>query len=297
MPEVTNTRREKLAYLARHPWALFWHPHEGLWNSFLTKAHRGSLNHIMIWADTTIRCVSAYLKPSASSSTQKKARLVFVDVGLHREALQSLRMVDWFADDWPMLILGYEAHPDFASEARAHIEAASDGKPSIEVRVITCALVGPDSQDDFINLHLDGGSGKGNSLFPERGLQSIQVPTARLSEQLRENGVDFLKDIVILRMNVEGAELFVIEDLAAAGFCRKIDGYYGMWNDLFKISPAKDEPFRKLCRTHNIKPFPFNDRDLESPQGTDTKLKWREWAIMTHITKAITARNAEMTQK
>jgi len=70
---------------------------------------------------------------------------------------------------------------------------------------------------------------------------------------------------IILRMNIEGAELFVVEDLIAAGMTKMIAGYYGMWDDLSKIDVRRDREFRRLLRMHSIATLTFNDRDSEVP--------------------------------
>ena len=285
---------ETLTYLARHPWAVAWHPHEGLWNSYLSVVFRRRIRRPLIWADTAVRCASAGLKKGGAPATDKTARIVFLDIGLHRLARQSVRMMEWFGNDWDMLVLGYEAHPEFAREAEAHLRAAAKGRPRVTVEVANLALVGPNHTGDSIDLHLDGKTGKGNSLFAEKGDASIRVPTARLSDHIRSRGVDPSRDIVVVRMNIEGAELFVVQDLVAAGLVGQIGGYYGMWNDLFKISPRRDAEFRAICRENGVKPFPFNDRDLGQPDRDDPLFRRREWAIRTHLAKSIRQRNGAL---
>ncbi len=68
----------------------------------------------------------------------------------------------------------------------------------------------------------------------------IEVPALRLSRFISQNEAISPDAIVTLRMNIEGAETFVIEDLRDAGLIGRIDGFYGMWDDLYKIDPALD---------------------------------------------------------
>jgi hypothetical protein len=88
-------------------------------------------------------------------------------------------------------------------------------------------------------------------------------------------------------MNIEGAELFAVQDLLASGRATRIAGYYGLWDDLSRISPARDREFRRLLRSSRIRHLTFNDRDLDR--------RVRRWAIRTDIETSIrqaTARGA-----
>ena len=87
------------------------------------------------------------------------------------------------------------------------------------------------------------------------------MPAVRLSEVLRSTQAAHAGP-VILRMNIEGAELAVVEDLIAAGLHRRVDGYYGMRDDLSKIDPALDARLREVLDVHRIAPLTFNGRDL-----------------------------------
>ena len=37
----------------------------------------------------------------------------------------------------------------------------------------------------------------------------------------------------------------------------EIDGYFGMWDDVYKIDPPRDVQFRRLLREQHIKSIPF----------------------------------------
>ena len=84
---------------------------------------------------------------------------------------------------------------------------------------------------------------------------------------------------VILRMNIEGAEQFVIQDLLDSGLTASVDGYYGMWDDVSKIDPKADRRFRRLLRANGITNVTFNDRDLP--------YRLRRFAIRTDIETSI----------
>jgi len=289
-PELNEHRR----YFLMHPWALFWHPHEGAWNRNLVKALPRPLRRLPIWLDTLIRYAGIALRTPSGGVRHPKARLVLLDLGLHSSAAQSVQMIDWFGKDWRMLVLGFEAHPEFAENARAKIEAAARDKPDVVTKVENLALVGPDSDGGVVKLFLDGKKGLGNSLFQEKGVDEVEVQGARLSERISLHGVDPSKDIIILRMNIEGAEKFVIDDLVAAGLADQITGYYGMWNDLFKISPDRDAEFRRMCAKNRINPFPFNDRDIKDSGKGNAVLRLRRKMIRLHLLRTIERQNAAL---
>jgi len=84
----------------------------------------------------------------------------------------------------------------------------------------------------------------------------------RFSDWLRDNRLTLRASICLLRMNIEGAEFDVIQDLVDHGLAGFIDGYYGMWDDTSKIDARRGEELRALLVANNIAPFTFNGRDL-----------------------------------
>lgn len=277
--------------------SLIWHPHQGLWNWRLVRRVRrlpgGALwDHLIVVADSVLlaaRLMRPATRPIAA------ARVLYIDGGVHQEGWEIQAVADWFGGRVAKLdILAFEANP-------AHCTKASNvlrDIPSLDLR--QAALVGP-GQGDSITLYLHGGAGKSDSLFAEREREgSIQVPAVRLSKLLPPEG-DY--DAVILRMNIEGAEEFVIDDLADAGVTGRITAYYGMWDDLSKIDRRRDREFRVRLQSLGIHPVTFNDRDFENPQWPKRRrrrpsARLRLMTIRNHMTRAIgsaVSRNAEST--
>jgi hypothetical protein len=83
-------------------------------------------------------------------------------------------------------------------------------------------------------------------------------------------------DILLLRMNCEGAEWPVLRDLEKAGLLAYISGFFGMWDDLWKIDIGMDARFRAYLKEQKIRNFTYNDRDL--------KFYLRRKAIKYHLT-------------
>lgn len=263
--------------VAGHPRAwIFWHPHQRLWNWRAVSICRrlfgsGFIGEAMvvglIGVDSAVlmarvlarrtRHLYTFLRNRPKSDAPATGPpVLYIDCGLHRRGEQVLVMQEWFGERYDLQIVGFEASEEHFRSAAA---ALSDIP---QVRLHQIALVGPDHGDPTIRLYKAGGEGKGDSLFGARGGQFELVPAHRLSEFLEENGYDFGFQPVLLRMNIEGAERFVIDDLVDAGLVQSIDGFYGMWDDLSKIDTEADRRFRAVLRREGISTLTFNDRDL-----------------------------------
>ena len=175
-------------------------------------------------------------------------------------------------------MIGFEASDEHCAAARQTLA----GIVGLDLR--HGALVGPDNSEPSVRLYKAGGGGRGDSLFAERGEPFELVQAVRLSDVLREF-YDTHGDVpTLIRMNIEGAEVFVVEDLIRSGMRSKVSGFYGMWDDLSKIDRRKDAEFRELLRRNDIHTVTFNDRDLGH--------SLREWAIRYDLTTSLLADRA-----
>ncbi len=84
----------------------------------------------------------------------------------------------------------------------------------------------------------------------------------RLSDWLREKNISLEDRICLLRMNIEGAEFDVLQDLVESGLATNVDGYYGMWDDVSKINVKRDVEFREFLSRNGIRSMTFNGRDV-----------------------------------
>jgi FkbM family methyltransferase len=265
---------------------LWWHPHQRLWNwalvarlkelpggSFVQRAAIRAL----IELDSLLLVVQVLpLLPRRLRFLRNRGaapKVLYIDCGVHKRGEQVLKVHEWLAETCELSILGFEANPASYEEAVANLGHL----PELDLRQI--ALVGPDVEAPTATLHVGTGDGKGDSLFAERGNASVEVPAARLSAILNEDYPWFQDHVVLLRMNIEGAELFVVEDLVAAHLTSSIDAYFGMWDDLSKIDPDKDVAFRQLLRSHDVSTLTFNDRDMT--------FAMRLWAVRVAMEAAI----------
>ena len=64
-------------------------------------------------------------------------------------------------------------------------------------------------------------------------------------------------------MNIEGSEYDVIENLIESDLIKYFDGFYGMWDDVFKLDKEKYRKFQQILKEIGVYPFPFNGRDMD----------------------------------
>ena len=249
------------------PSSLFWHPHQRLWNWDLIAKIQGLplpgrlcnlLVRAVIEVDSALLGVTVWWRTRTAPplSETSRPRVLYVDCGVHKVGEQIRKVDEWFSDSCDLTILAFEANG--ASFAAAN-EALHDIE-SLDLRHE--ALVGPAHEGETVELHLDGEAGKGDSLFAARGEVVEVVLARRLTDVLRTDYPWYDSAALLIRMNIEGAEMFVIEDLQDAGMVDDVDGFYGMWDDLSKIDPDLDVVFMALLRGSGITTVTFNDRDM-----------------------------------
>jgi FkbM family methyltransferase len=244
---------------------LLWHPHQKLWNRALTdKLGRlpggrrlaqqvQRLDSLLLLSRVIGRRCRRLGPLSLVRPPKLPHRGLYVDCGTHREATEVLLIHEWFGDR--LSVLAFEASAEHITYARRALTAVP-----ADLRQV--ALVGPAETASVVKLYKGGWEGRGDSLFAERGSEYEEVPTGRLSEMLREFYSEHGEVPTVIRMNIEGAEAQVLEDLADAGLLSKVSGFYGMWDDLSKIDAGRDRDFRRFLNERGIHPVTFNDRDL-----------------------------------
>jgi hypothetical protein len=257
-----------------------WHPHQKLWNwelIALIRARFGTgllgqtIEAVVIGAELVLLAVCSRARRGARATgagTRQgdRSQVLYIDCGLHKQAEQVQWMQRWFGERYELHVLAFEAGVEHARDAAVELAGLE------RLRLHHLALVGPDYVGDEVRLYKSPGKGKADSLFSERGEHFEVVPASRLSTVLAEDGWDITRTPTILRMNIEGAEQFVVADLLASGLTTAIDGYYGLWDDLSKIDPAADERFQNLLAEHGISTLTFNDRDLETAANRPSRL-------------------------
>ncbi|MCW3068645.1 MAG: hypothetical protein JWL67_1270 [Solirubrobacterales bacterium] len=279
----------KIASLMRRTRWLLWHPEQKLWNWSLVRALRRPLGNgkaarvtitALIGIDSMLlagRVWRRRLRRSRGGSrpaSGARPPVLYIDCGVHKLGEQIRWMHEWFGDRYELRVLGFEASGEHVRDAAAAL-ADLEG-----VHLVHAALVGPDHEGGEVRLYKSaGGEGQGDSLFTNDREDYDVVPARRLSDVLAEEGYSLSEVPVILRMNIEGAEHYVIEDLIAAGLHTSIDGYYGLWDDLTQVDPAASQTFRALLRENGISTITFNDRDLLTFEERSTSLRPRDFML------------------
>jgi len=282
------------------PWPrILWHPDEGLWNWDLLDVFRRFLPvrpvyklaaAAIVLVDTLVlagRAVGRRIDRLGWGSLFRRARLpagvsvLWLDLGTHEEARELLHAVDRFLPGLggDFHAFGFEASPAVFEKARRRVA----GRDRVTLR--NAALCGDLPAGGRVRLFGDGTTGLGNSLY-RRGGAYEDVEALRLSDWIRDTGLDLERNVVLLRMNIEGAEYDVIRDLLDSGVAGAIDGWFGMWDDVSKIDGARGTEFRELLARAGIAPFTFNGRDFLFPP----RLKCIEYDLGTAILAAVRRR-------
>lgn len=250
---------------------IFWHPHQKLWNVNLIRfLHKVSKNQKLkekilagvIFLDTVIWMLKTRFKHLFHSNDfqSKKFVLNYFDLGTHREANELLLFMNHVLPEFNCTcnVFAFEACPTFYEEAVKRVGNISDIK---FFNVALCDLV---PENGKIRLYYFGKDGLGNSIYRKNGQQYEDVRAMKLTDIIKEQNIPLEGAVNILRMNIEGAEFDVISDLRKHGLIRFFNGFYGMWDDVWKINPTKDIEFRRLLKKEKISSFPFNGRDLHN---------------------------------
>lgn len=187
-------------------------------------------------------------------------QVLYIDIGTHDNAGE----LRWMAETaLPSLCDRFTAQ-GFEAAALTFAKAKSATSDLSNVHIEHLALTHHLPPGRVIRLHYAGNDGIGSSLYKDRGGTYEEVPAARLSEWLHESGWNLHKTICLLRMNVEGAEQDIFEDLREAGLLPLIDGFYGVWDDVAKIDGATGKMFESELKKEKVKPLSFHDsRDLQ----------------------------------
>ena len=223
----------------------------------------------IIYLDTLILFVRAFFIRVSSlgiSSVFRKARvpddisILYLDIGTHKEGAELLLIVDELL---PPICNNFEAY-GFEASQESFEQVAKKFIDRGNVQLIHKALVRNLASNGKIKLYKDGEGGLGDSVC-RHSTQYEEVECMRLSDFLVESHLIKDNRIIILRMNIEGAEYDVLQDLVENELDSCIDGYFGMWDDLSKIDIGRDAEFRTFLVKHHIHPFTFNGRDLFWP--------------------------------
>ena len=286
---------ELLAKLNKRPllW-MIWHPHQGFWNwdlvvaiskVFPFKKVNKYIIELIIFIDTIVLYIRALGRRASRLGITKLLNkitlseafpILYFDLGTHRKAGELFLMVNkilpYICEKFKAY--GFEAIQEYYKEAKERFV----GKENIEIIQACLCYKVPDN--GYIKVYKNE---SGSSVYRSNKDNYENVKAMRLSDYVSRNNLDFEKNIVILRMNIEGAEFDVISDLVENGLAKNIDGYFGMWDDISKIDKHRDDEFRFFLTKNHISSFTFNGRDFWSRLSTPLRLKCIEYELNTSI--------------
>ena len=153
-------------------------------------------------------------------------------------------------------IFGFEAHPSYAKSVKLKFE----NNPNVYIHNFA---IGKESKKEKIYIS-DKTNGQGNSIFSTKAGVSkeyVEVNTISIVEWIKLNVKDFESSFNILRFNIEGAELYLIEDIIKNDFVKYFKLYLGSipGRDIQRVDEIKHEydRFINLLQENNIDILPF----------------------------------------
>lgn len=250
---------------------LMWHPHQRFWNRSLMNLIKklsfipflsGFLIRVVIYFDSFLLYLSTIFSGRNTNKRgyTKDKQVNYFDLGTHEKANE----INWISKEVfpglsnPVKIYAFEANPFSYKKASKNTEGVAN------MTFYNMALVSEIPESKSIRLYI-AGDGLGDSIYRSESENYIDVEARKLSEVIKTEGIELENSVNILRMNIEGAEYDVIKDLVDSGLVKHFDAFYGMWDDLSKISYEQDKGFRELMKRGGIHPFPFNGRDMKHP--------------------------------
>jgi len=110
---------------------------------------------------------------------------------------------------------------------------------------------------------------RGPGLISLPGIQRGKEPTFEyskgiiFSKWLKENKIDLENSFNIMKVNIEGAEMHLFEDLVENDLVKHFDIFCGTGNDVEKITEISSDEYYKLLEENNIKIYRFSDWQVE----------------------------------
>jgi len=164
-------------------------------------------------------------------------KINYFDFGLHKgdEVLMFLEAVKPL--NAPVSVYGFEAHPELAQKASDRY------KGSDNIQIINKAISNCNSK---VRLYIaEGNKMEGNSIFKTKNNVNpdnfIEVEGVKFSDWIKSNIPNYKEFINVVRFNIEGAEIHLIDDLIESGISEHINLYLGSkgGEDILKCSEIK----------------------------------------------------------
>lgn len=182
----------------------------------------------------------------------------YFDLGLWKTSLEIDLMLDRVLPKFNNIdcnIYGFEAHPGYCESLKRKYIGRNN------VNIINLAI---SDKKGIAKLYLATNEGLGNSIFSTKNNvvqnNSLEVKCDLFSNWLNENNIDLDNSINILKINIEGAELFLFEDIKNNNLRDKFDIVCGHnMCDILKVKELteKVEYYNSLVKELDINPVYF----------------------------------------
>lgn len=88
-----------------------------------------------------------------------------------------------------------------------------------------------------------------------------ETPAIRFSEWAKQNDINFKSSFNIMKVNIEGAEWPLFQDLASTGIIKDIDIFCGAGHDVKKVTELHEivDDYYKLLEEHNVHLYRFTE--------------------------------------
>jgi len=164
-------------------------------------------------------------------------KINYFDFGLHRgdEILMFLDCIKPLSAS--VSVYGFEAHPEL------HQKAVNRYKGSDNIHIVNKAISNSNSK---VKLYIaNGNKMEGNSIFQTKSNVDpedfVEVDGVKFSDWLKKNVPNYKEFINVVRFNIEGAEIHLMDDLIESGVSEHISLYLGSsgGEDIMKCSEIR----------------------------------------------------------
>lgn len=182
-----------------------------------------------------------------------KKTINYIDLGVHHGQEIDLLVSQYYevADRVNLNIYGIEANPIISNTLIKKYSEFND-----MIHIFNYAVTNLD--DNIVKLYLTTNEYLGSSIFATKhnvAPEYLSVNTIKLSSFIYKYIPDFFNSINILKLNIEGAELYVYKDLIESNMLNKFNLLCGHpSHDIEKVSELynqRDE-YYNILKTNNI---------------------------------------------
>jgi len=185
-------------------------------------------------------------------------KINYFDLGLYTGTEVSM-FINEVKGVYDYTVYGFEAHPELAESCELKF------KHDPNVHIYNYAITDEVNAGKYINLYIASNNGLGNSIFSTKENVNVNdfvsVYSISFVNWVKQNVPDYETSYNILRFNIEGAELFLINDIIKNNFLNHINLYLGAkpGRDIQCVAELQHyyDDYMKLLSDKNIVIHPY----------------------------------------